>query len=238
MSRAHIYKVFENADGSVIVGQTVRVLDPDTSDPVTDSLYTTDAGSSTRSNPFTADDGKVEFYLDISKRVRLGITPVGGSEFFVVTDVYPRADGVVTAAVDNLSLGTPVEGYIPIVNGSGQFDYVDPSTIGDGGALTVNSQSGASYQLVVADCNGRTVVETTSSSAVSVVVPPNATAAIPVGSTVEVCQVGTGQVTVTPGAGVTVNSAGGRLKTAEQYAMLTLRKRATNSWIVAGDTTT
>ena len=73
-------------------------------------------------------------------------------------------------------------------------------------------------------------------STVTVTVPPHASVAFPVGSVLEVVQTGAGQVTLAPGAGVTLNAAVG-LKSASQWAVMTLRKRGTNAWIVAGDVT-
>lgn len=135
MARSHLYKIFQNADGSVLTGATVAVLDPDTSDPISAALYTTDTGSTTLANPFTSDDGKVEFYLDNPQRLRLGITPAGGVEFFVITDAYARADLVVVSSVPDLSLGTPVVGFVPQINGSGQYEYVDPATFAGASAV-------------------------------------------------------------------------------------------------------
>lgn len=93
----------------------------------------------------------------------------------------------------------------------------------------------AAYTLVLAD-RGK-VVEINSASALALTVPTNATVAFPVGSIITVRQYGVGQVTLTPSAGVTLNSRAGALKSAGQYAELMLTKRATDEWIVAGDTT-
>lgn len=90
----------------------------------------------------------------------------------------------------------------------------------------------AGYTLVLADA-GR-AVEVTSASAVAVTVPTNATVAFPIGTVLHVTQLGAGQVTVTPAAGVTITGTPG-LKTRAQNSEVKLRKRATNTWLVTGD---
>jgi hypothetical protein len=123
MSRAHIMKVLQNPDGSVMTGASVRVLADGASVDLPDPLYTTDAGSSTVSNPFTSTDGRVEFYLDNPQRLQIGITPAGGTESFITADAMPDAANAVVADV-HLSLGTPAPNSYPHVNSSGQIEYV------------------------------------------------------------------------------------------------------------------
>lgn len=124
MSRAHIMKVLQNLDGSVMTGASVRVLADGASVDLPDALFTTDAGSSTLSNPFTSADGRIEFYLDNPQRVQIGITPAGGTESFITADAMPDATNAVVADV-HLSLGTPTPNSYPHVNSSGQIEYVD-----------------------------------------------------------------------------------------------------------------
>jgi hypothetical protein len=59
----------------------------------------------------------------------------------------------------------------------------------------------------------------------------------PIGSMVEVRQVGTGQITITKDAAVTMVGADSGFKSRVQWSTLMLEKRAANSWIVTGDTT-
>lgn len=97
---------------------------------------------------------------------------------------------------------------------------------------TTNVQT-ASYTLALSDFGK--IVELNSVSAVNLTVPPNSSVAFPVGTTVEVLQYGAGQVTLVAGSGVTLRAPGSRLKTTGQYSSATLRKRATDEWVVAGD---
>lgn len=105
--------------------------------------------------------------------------------------------------------------------------------VGDTGIVNTNSQSGTAYTLVLSDVG--LIVETTNSSAVTVTVPPNSSVAFQVGSTIALRQYGLGQVTISPGAGVTIRSRGSVFKLADQYAEAVLTKRATDEWILSGD---
>jgi hypothetical protein len=98
---------------------------------------------------------------------------------------------------------------------------------------TNTSQGGTAYTLTTADAG--TAIDFTSATAVTVTVPANADAAVPIGSTIELTQYGAGQITVAPASGVTVVSRGALMKTAGQYAVAGLRKRATNEWVLVGD---
>lgn len=99
--------------------------------------------------------------------------------------------------------------------------------------LPATTQAGTTYTLALADTG--TVVEVTSSSSVTVTVPPNSSVAFPVGTVVELLQYGTGTLTIAAGAGVTIRSANNLLSARTQYSVLALRKRATNEWVLAGD---
>jgi hypothetical protein len=98
---------------------------------------------------------------------------------------------------------------------------------------TINAQT-ASYTLVLADRDK--FVELGVSSGNTVTVPTNATAAFPVGTKISIIQTGTGQTTITPASGVTVNGTPG-LKTRAQWSAVTLVKRATDTWVAFGDLT-
>ena len=97
---------------------------------------------------------------------------------------------------------------------------------------TTNVQT-VDYTLVLAD--GGKIVEVNKATAAVLTVPPNSSVAFPIGTMIDVVQYGAGQVTITPGAGVTIRSSGGRLKTGAQYAVASLRKRATDEWVATGD---
>jgi hypothetical protein len=96
-----------------------------------------------------------------------------------------------------------------------------------------NTQT-ASYVLRLSDLAG--TVETNEAGANTLTVPPNAATPFPIGTALKIAQIGAGQTTLTPGAGVTLRSRIG-LKSAGQYAVFYLYKRAADEWVASGDLT-
>jgi hypothetical protein len=98
----------------------------------------------------------------------------------------------------------------------------------------VNAQTGTSYTLTLAD---RGCLVTMGQAAPNTVtIPANASVAFPVGTIINVLQLGAGTTTIAGAAGVTVNgevagsgSIGGR------YQAAALLKTATDTWTVSGD---
>jgi hypothetical protein len=78
------------------------------------------------------------------------------------------------------------------------------------------------------------LIEANSSSAFTITIPTNSTTQYPVGTSIDVLQVGSGQITIAGDTGVTVNATPG-LKLRTQWSSATLFKRAENSWVVYGD---
>lgn len=72
-------------------------------------------------------------------------------------------------------------------------------------------------------------------SAITLTIPPNGTVAYGIGTQLNLMQLGAGQVTISPGAGVTIRSAGSKLKTNAQYAVATCVKIASDTWVAVGN---
>ena len=101
---------------------------------------------------------------------------------------------------------------------------------------TINSAT-AAYNLSTGGLALRdTLIECNSSSAFTVTIPANSTTAYPIGTSIDLLQVGTGQITVAGAAGVTLNGTPG-LKLRTQWSSATLFKRATDTWVIMGDLT-
>lgn len=99
--------------------------------------------------------------------------------------------------------------------------------------IAINAQTGTSYTTVLAD-DGK-LVTCDNGSAIALTIPPNSSVAYGIGTQINIMQLGAGQVTVTAGAGVTLRSAGSKLKTSAQYAVVTCAKIATDTWVVVGN---
>lgn len=106
----------------------------------------------------------------------------------------------------------------------GTADVAIPSQL-----VGINDQVSTSYTLVLGD-NGKDV-RCTNAAAITLIVPPNATAAFPVGTMIAFSQGGAGAVTATAGSGVTVRAANGAATTA-LYDARVLEKTDTDTWRV------
>lgn len=82
------------------------------------------------------------------------------------------------------------------------------------------------------------ILEFTSSSSITVTIPNDASdTTFPIGSYVEVRQMGGGQITVSATSPATLVATDNQYKTRVQYSAIILEKRASNAWYLAGDTT-
>jgi len=122
-----------------------------------------------------------------------------------------------------------VDQWGPILN---DFLLVAHNADGTLKEIVKNPQS-SSYTLVASD-KGK-AIDTTSGSANTVTIPSNASAPMAIGTLIEIAQYGAGQTTIAAAAGVTIRSAGGKMKLASQYSVCSLRKINTDEWWLAGD---
>ena len=97
--------------------------------------------------------------------------------------------------------------------------------------IAINAQL-ASYTAVLTD-DGKLITMSVA-SANNFTVPPNSSVAFGIGTQLNIAQLSTGQTTIVAGSGVTLNSAGAKLKLSAQYAIATCVKTDTNTWFVCG----
>lgn len=129
-------------------------------------------------------------------------------------------------------------GYAKLASGVLSAQSAPIPTADINAARTINAQSGTTYTFVLTDGasqGGHPLVTGTNASAQTYTVPPNSSVAYPIGDQVDVCQLGAGKLTISPGSGVTLNSLGANLSIGGQYVCVSLVKTATNTWIVIGN---
>jgi len=100
--------------------------------------------------------------------------------------------------------------------------------------LTLNAQTGTTYSLVIGDATYK-LVTCSNAAAITVTVPPSLFA---IGDTINVQQIGAGQVTFAQGAGVTITSTGATSaapKLRAQFSACTVICTAANTFTVIGD---
>ena len=83
------------------------------------------------------------------------------------------------------------------------------------------------------------MIESNSASDITLTIPLNSATAFPIGTSIDVVRVGTGNLIIAGTAGVTINAtpqnAVNQAKLRAQWSSATLLKRGTDSWIVMGD---
>ena len=79
------------------------------------------------------------------------------------------------------------------------------------------------------------LITMSNASANTFTVPPNSSVAFGIGTQLNIAQLGAGSTSIVAGAGVTINSNGGKLVLNGQYAVATVVKIDTNEWFAVGN---
>ena len=99
--------------------------------------------------------------------------------------------------------------------------------------VPINTQTGTTYTLVLADAGK--LITSDNASPVTITVPPNADVAFPTGTRIDVLSIGAGLTTLAEGSGVTINSKESNKKLTAQGSAASLIKLGTNDWFLIGD---
>jgi hypothetical protein len=163
-----------------------------------------------------------------------GITLKGATDktfnWVDATDSWTSSEHINLASGKDLK----VNGTAVISSTAGGFIFTDGTQTKEGVvSRTPIIQKTASYTLSALS-ERDSLIEVASASATTITIPLNSAVAYPVGTSLDILQTSTGQVTIGATAGVTVNSTPG-LKLRTQWSSATLFKRAENTWVVIGD---
>lgn len=131
----------------------------------------------------------------------------------------------VTVAVEGTELWVRDEDVLIRHNGTSWQVVGGPS-------YTINAQTGTSYGPVLSDAQN--LVTLNNASPVTVTIPNDSTVNFPVGSRLDFCQLGAGQVEIDAAGGVTLNGTPGLLLR-DQYSAASAIKLSANNWVVIGD---
>ncbi len=168
-----------------------------------------------------------------------GVSLVGASYNTVnANDIYGSSGHAVTVGVSYDSTSTYNSG-VNAINPAFVTAPISDSGTGNGliaAGMTVDAQgsSVSAYTAVLGDANN--LVTMSDASASTFTVPPNSSVAFPVGSVLTVNQYGAGQITLTPGIGVTFVTPRS-LTTRAQYSTVSLTQVSANTWVAGGDLT-
>lgn len=143
---------------------------------------------------------------------------------------YGSVADAINKAIDTADAAKAVTDTKGLANGLATLDSDAKVTAHQASAAIVNVTE--SRALAVADAGRLLCVD--SASAVVLTVPLETDVAFPVGTELEVCQLGAGAVSFAAADGVTLLSAGGAVMVAEQYGCVTLKKLGADKWMLAG----
>jgi hypothetical protein len=96
--------------------------------------------------------------------------------------------------------------------------------------------SSNNYTLVIGDAS-KILLASNSSTAGTVTIPLNSSVAFSTGTVITITQTGSGQLTLTPTGGVTINSFQSQTKLSGQFASAQLIKTGTDTWLAVGNLT-
>lgn len=112
-------------------------------------------------------------------------------------------------------------------------DSTEVYRVGPPGTMSINTQTGTSYTLVLEDGAPR-YIRMNNGSANTLTVPPSSSVDFPIGTQIPVFQAGAGQTTIAEGTGVTVNTPE-TLNLRKQNSSAVLTKVDSDAWDLAGD---
>ena len=163
------------------------------------------------------------FYYQALRAVPAGNAPAASE----ANTVYWQFLGQMASVTTEAERAEAAEGVL-----EGEIDAVEASDALKLPKLAVSTQQGGAWTFALADA--ATIVEGTAGGGQTFTVPANVKVAFPVGTVIGVFQDGAGQITIKGEGGVTLVSEGAKVKTAAQYASITLRQRAANEWAITG----
>ena len=168
-----------------------------------------------------------------------GKTVVAGNGLQEATPGTLSIDTAVTATKASVDLKAPIDAptftNLVTLSASGVAFTDGTQTLEGVPSRTPIIQKTDSYTLS-ALTERDSLIEVAKATATTITIPLNSAVAFPVGTSIDILQTSTGQVTIAGDAGVTVNSTPG-LKLRTQWSSATLFKRAANTWVVYGDLT-
>jgi hypothetical protein len=112
-------------------------------------------------------------------------------------------------------------------------DEVDADVFELATEVPINAQTGTTYTLVLADAGK--LITGDNASPITITVPPESSVPFAIGTRIDVLAIGTGQITLAQGSGVTINSKAGNKKLTAQGSAGSLIKTDTNIWWLVGD---
>ncbi len=233
-----------DAGGLPLPGARMQFFATGTTTPA--PVYSTASLTTPLANPVTADSGGLfaPIYLDPSVVYRMQLLSAAGN---LVRDVDPvntpivNAAQSITAAMLQAGAATANLGFTPLARAGDtatnlSLAYTSPSPLSAGYLGTPRNEQDGNYSFTLSDCGK--MVRSTAASAVTYVLPPQATVAWPDGAVIVVRNAGAGVLTIQRGTGVILLPAGSSSNkdcAVGPYGLATLIHDYPNdSWTISG----
>ena len=179
-------------------------------------------------------NGSKGYILSTTGTITVGTTEISYSQFNASEAVIAGTNIVKTGETISVANAPTFSGLVTAAAAGVAFSD-GTQTMEGVPSRTPIIQKTASYTLS-ALTERDDLIEMGSSSAMTLTIPTDATLNFPIGTSLDILQTSTGQVTIAGAAGVTVNATPG-LKLRTTWSSATLFKRAANTWVVYGDLT-
>lgn len=164
----------------------------------------------------------------------VGTIGTGTWQGTAIADAYIASSFITSTGVTKENLATNGDIETTITNTDDKLP-TSGAVLDHVAEITLNNQTGTTYTLVLTD-KGK-LITLNNASAITLTIPANASVAFPVGTQIELAQLGAGQVTVAITTD-TLYSSGSKTKLTGQYSTAVITKITSTSWILAGDITT
>lgn len=146
----------------------------------------------------------------------------------------PAAIGAATSAQGALADSAVQPGGLKTVGGNSLLGSGDIPFSGGASLAQVVAYGGTAKTLALTDIN--TIVDCTSSSAVTITIPPQSSVTWSADAEIHVRMSGTGAVSIAVGSGVTIPPLSAPVGLGGQGAIVTLKRRSSDVWMIAGVT--
>lgn len=137
----------------------------------------------------------------------------------------------------SVRVGDDVHSWSELPNISATLEELDVYSKAEVDALvtgqSINAQTGTTYTLVAGDAGK--LVTLSNASPITLTVPQDSDATIPIGTYVDLYQLGAGQVTIEAGTGATLRVSGLTADARAQYSRLAVQKVSADTWSLFGD---
>jgi hypothetical protein len=161
-----------------------------------------------------------------TRRVSASEFNSGGGDMLAANNLSDLAD----AATARDNLGVPSDAEVAAAIAAAAYTDAQARAAIHAAPTVI---SGTSHTATLANSYG--YLSFTNGSAITFTIPPQASVAWADGVTIAWEQSGAGVITITAGAGVTINSRGGLVASAGQFAVGQLKRTALNTWTLIGD---